>query len=106
MDICNTPSALVRTTMNWDQQQSLMLIAELQKHEILWNPKDKAFFNSQRKEEAWKKLAETLNAEVGEVKRKVDSLRGSYRRERSRIKKAQDAAASGVGKNFLGTLLF
>lgn len=97
MDMSVTPLPLVRTTMNWDQQQSLMLITELEKHEILWNPKDKAFHNSQRKEEAWKKLADNLNAEVGEVKRKVDSLRGSYRREKSRMKKAQEAATNGAG---------
>lgn len=101
MEVGNAPPPLVRTTMNWDQQQSLMLIAELQKMEILWNSRDKAFHNTQRKEEAWKQLAEAMNAEVGEVKRKVDSLRGSYRREKSRLKRAM---ASGGGNMFLKIL--
>lgn len=87
--------------MNWDQQQSLTLIRELQKFDLLWNPKANGFHITQKKEEAWLKLAEILNADVGEVKRKIDSLRGSFRREKSRIRKSQEAVASGAGKIFL-----
>lgn len=78
--------SMLRTNMNWDQHQSLALVAEFKKHEILWNPKHKSFFNSIEKDKAWKQLAETFNSEVVEVKRKIDSLRGSYRREKSRTK--------------------
>lgn len=73
--------------MNWDNDKSLELIAEFKKREILWDSKNSAFYNQVKKEEAWKELSNVFGLGVDEIKRKMDSLRGSYRRERNRVKR-------------------
>nr|CAI5851360.1 unnamed protein product [Callosobruchus analis] len=58
------------------------------------------YYNSIKKEGVWREIAEILNVEVQELKKKVESLKGSFRREKSRVKKA-----IGTGKGLSMTFL-
>nr|CAI5869393.1 unnamed protein product [Callosobruchus analis] len=53
-----------------------------------WKPGHPVYYNTIRKEDVWREIAEILNVKVQELKKKVESLRGSFRREKSRVKKA------------------
>lgn len=86
--------------MEWSQQIVLVLLEEYQKREILWKPRHPLYYNTIKKEDAWQEIAEILNVEVQELKKKIESLKGSFRREKSsrRVKKG-----TGTGKGLLMT---
>lgn len=86
--------------MEWSQQKVLVLLEVYQKREILWKPRHPSYYNSIKKEDAWREIAEILNVEVEELKKKIESLKGSFRRERSRVKKG-----TGTGKGLFMTFL-
>lgn len=73
--------------LNWDNEKSLELISEFKTREILWDSKNSSFYNQSKKEEAWRDLGQTFGLGIDEIKRKVESLRGSFRREKNRMKK-------------------
>nr|CAH7730202.1 unnamed protein product [Callosobruchus chinensis] len=73
--------------MEWSQQIVLVLLEEYQKREILWKPRHPLYYNTIKKEDAWREIAAILNVEVQELKKKMESLKGSFRREKSRVKK-------------------
>jgi hypothetical protein len=79
--------------MEWTNENALFLIAEYEKSEILWNPRHQQYFNTIKKEDAWNEIACKLKFPVEELKKKMESLKGSFRRERSRIK-----SRMGTGK--------
>nr|CAH7742013.1 unnamed protein product [Callosobruchus chinensis] len=79
--------------MEWSQQIVLVLLEEYQKREILWKPRHPLYYNTIKKEDAWREIAAILNVEVQELKKKMESLKGSFRREKSRVKKG-----TGTGK--------
>nr|CAH7736572.1 unnamed protein product [Callosobruchus chinensis] len=73
--------------MEWSQQIVLVLLEEYQKREILWKPRHPLYYNTIKKEDGWREIAAILNVEVQELKKKMESLKGSFRREKSRVKK-------------------
>ncbi|XP_011871768.1 PREDICTED: uncharacterized protein LOC105564173 [Vollenhovia emeryi] len=79
--------------MEWDQETCIQLINEYRKKEVLWNPRDPAYYNKLKKEDAWKELREKFGKSIEELKKKIDSLKGSYRREKTRAK-----TSMGTGK--------
>lgn len=87
---------LLLIIMEWSQNVVLLLLEEYQKREILWKPRHPLFYNTIKKEDAWQEVAEIVNVEVQEIKKKIESLKGSFRREKSRIKKG-----TGTGKGLL-----
>ncbi|XP_011143488.1 uncharacterized protein LOC105185577 isoform X2 [Harpegnathos saltator] len=79
--------------MEWDQEICMQLINEYRNREVLWNPRDSAYYNKVKKEDAWKELSEKIGKNSEEVKKKIESLKGSYRREKARVK-----TSIGTGK--------
>nr|CAH7769718.1 unnamed protein product [Callosobruchus chinensis] len=77
----------------WSQQIVLVLLEEYKKKEILWKPRHPLYYNTIKKEDAWREIAEILNVDVQELKKNMESLKGSFRREKSRVKKG-----TGTGK--------
>lgn len=75
--------------MEWDNNKALQLIEEFQKRDILWNPKHAAFYNMNKKEDAWMSLSQAMHCSVEEVKKKMGSLKGSFRRERNRVRRTR-----------------
>lgn len=80
--------------MEWDQEKCLKLITEYKNLGLLWNPRDRTYYNKLKKENAWKILAEKIECSIEEVKKKIESLKGSYRREKTRVKRSR-----GKGKD-------
>ncbi|XP_045763537.1 uncharacterized protein LOC123866183 [Maniola jurtina] len=62
----------------------------------LWDPKQKHYFNKISREIIWRRISAEVNIPVPEVKKKLTSLLGSYRREKSRENKSK--LRSGTGK--------
>ena len=79
--------------MEYDHEFSLRLINEYRRLEILWNPGYPGYFYKDKKEDAWDLLSERMGKSVEVLKAKVDSLKGSYRREKARTK-----SGTGTGK--------
>ncbi|XP_075238637.1 uncharacterized protein LOC142334466 [Lycorma delicatula] len=75
--------------MEWSDDTVIELIREYKAHPVLWNPQHKYYKFNNRKLEAWTHIAEILNVDIAELKRKMASLLASYRRERQKaIKKS------------------
>lgn len=71
--------------MEWSDDNVIELIGEYESHPVLWNPRHNHYKLNNKKLKAWREIAEILNADVGELKRKMASLLASYRRERQKI---------------------
>ena len=72
--------------MEWTQEKRLEIISYYQKREILWNPRHPQYYNNIKKEDAWWEIANESHVNINELKKKFESLKGSYRRERAREK--------------------
>lgn len=84
--------------MEWPDCKSLQLIQLYREKRILWDPLDKNYKNSKKKMDDWEEIATKMNTDVTNVKKKIESLQGSYRRERQR----QDTShRSGAGTDDL-----
>ncbi|XP_071639782.1 uncharacterized protein [Temnothorax longispinosus] len=90
---CVQSNPTVVYLMEWDQEICIQLINEYKNKEVLWNPRDSAYYNKIKKEDAWRELAEKTGKSSEEVKKKIESLKGSYRREKTRVK-----TSMGTGK--------
>jgi len=73
--------------MEWNNESCLNFIQYYQLHPVLWNQKNNYYFSKTKKNEAWKIIAKNLNRDVEDVKKKSQSLLGSYRCEKSKGKK-------------------
>lgn len=73
--------------MDWSREDSLHLIQEYKKYQLLWDPRHKNYFNKIKKNEAWAEIAKTFNTDVDKARNKMASLLGSFRRERGKGKK-------------------
>lgn len=70
---------------DWTNQHSLLLIHEYRKYPVLWNSRHKYHFNKNRKQDAWQNIASVCRASVEEVRKKMQSLLGSFRREKKKM---------------------
>ncbi|CAH1957500.1 unnamed protein product [Acanthoscelides obtectus] len=82
--------------MSWDTEKTISFIKEYEKRPILWKKNDKHYYNIIRKEDAWREIGEICNESVDVLKKEIDSLRGSRRREKNRIAKSM---GTGKGRN-------
>lgn len=70
--------------MNWTDELSLKLIECYRLKPMLWDPTHKDFKLSKKKIDLWKEIADEMKCEEAEVRRKIESLLTSYRREMKR----------------------
>ncbi|KAF5297901.1 hypothetical protein FQA39_LY11886 [Lamprigera yunnana] len=80
--------------MNQDSCRGL--IHEYRKKQILWNTRYPSYYSKTKKEEAWKDLATHINMPVDKVKKKIESLKGTYRKEKSRIKQTSQSGRDQI----------
>lgn len=73
---------------------ALKLISLYREKPILWDSTQNDYKNIKKKYDCWTELASEMGADVTSVKKKMDSLLGSFRRERSR---QEDTRRSGAG---------
>lgn len=76
------------TLPRMDQEKCLELIELYKNVKYLWDSKEKDYHNVNKREDTWKKFGIILNVPVHELKAKMKSLLGTYRREKSRVKKS------------------
>lgn len=87
--------------MEWSKDDCLMLIQEYQKYKLLWDAKDPFHYSKTKKHDAWCSLAKLFNTDHEEVRKKMASLSGSFRREKAKGKKSM---GTGKGKYLLTNL--
>ena len=82
--------------MEWSNEKSLQLIDLYRGHECLWNPKIVDYKNRVKKVDAWNEICTQFvpKLDVIELKKKMESLLSSFRRERQKEK----CSSSGTGK--------
>lgn len=57
--------------MKWNVIDSLHLIEEYSKHDVLWNPRHCDYCNQKEKVDAWNSIAIACNVKTEEVKKKI-----------------------------------
>ncbi|GJQ79917.1 hypothetical protein Trydic_g18361 [Trypoxylus dichotomus] len=77
-------------SFEWTSDTVMQLIDEYKNRPILWDRDHKHFRNGDRKMKAWLEMAAVFDIkETWEVKKKMNSLLASYRRERHKIRLKQ-----------------
>ncbi|XP_078044192.1 uncharacterized protein LOC144473822 [Augochlora pura] len=71
-----------------DNEKCKIFIEVYKRHRSLWDPKHYDYHNSAIRESSWREISSILNLPVAELKNKMKSLMGTYRREKSRQKKS------------------
>ncbi|XP_011557314.3 uncharacterized protein LOC105388152 [Plutella xylostella] len=77
-----------------DRDQCLQLIHLYSQYRYLWNPSDPNYCKKALREKTWAKIGREMKMAPAELKRKMESLLGSFRRERHREKKSRESAAT------------
>nr|CAH7720345.1 unnamed protein product [Callosobruchus chinensis] len=78
--------------MEWNNDNVLELINAYRVRPVLWNSLDPYYKNKNKKEDAWRELADMLTTDTAEIKKKMQSLLASFRREKQKLK-----TTSGMG---------
>lgn len=86
--------------MEWSNSVVLELIDLYRDNECLWNPIDNDYKNKIKKMDAWNEISGILKCDPGEVKKKMESLLSSFRRERQ---KHEQSVKTGSGTNEIYT---
>lgn len=81
--------------MEWGQEKCLELIDLYEQYPILWNPKHGFYYNKIKKHDAWVKISDEMQLPKDEVKKKMESILASFRREKGKGKKS---IGTGKGK--------
>lgn len=70
--------------MEWSNDLTLQLIELYREKGCLWDPTDNTYKLRNAKADAWNELGVAFKCSAAEVKKKMDSLLASFRRERQR----------------------
>ncbi|XP_074030549.1 uncharacterized protein [Leptinotarsa decemlineata] len=70
--------------MEWTNSACLKLINLYREREVLWNPVHNDYKNKIKKLDAWNDISKIMKGDTGEVKKKMESLLTSFRRERQK----------------------
>lgn len=71
--------------MAWNRENCLKLIDLYKQQPSLWDPTNQNYYTRLNKQNAWLNIANSLECSVDDVKRKMESLLGSFRREKGRL---------------------
>ncbi|KAF7274315.1 hypothetical protein GWI33_013021 [Rhynchophorus ferrugineus] len=80
--------------MEWSNRTVLQLIEAYREQPVLWNSTDFYYKNRNRKEDGWNELAGIFGTDSSEIKKKIQFLLASFRREKQKV-----MITSGVGTN-------
>ncbi|GFU55967.1 hypothetical protein NPIL_237201 [Nephila pilipes] len=69
----------------WTDDFTLSLIDEYRRHEVLWNLEHPYYKSLPRKSKAWEVMAEVMQIDATELKRKMSCLLSTYRKVRRKI---------------------
>lgn len=79
-----------------DKEDSIRLIQLYGSFKMLWDSKDPDHLNKSKREDCWRTISKEMKLPIPELKKKLDSLTGSYRREKSKQRKSN---ITGSGKD-------
>lgn len=68
--------------MEWTDKRSLQLIRLYKENPILWDPSHDQYKFVKKKNDVWKQIARIMKSEVIEIRKKMESLLASFRRQR------------------------
>nr|CAH7767970.1 unnamed protein product [Callosobruchus chinensis] len=71
--------------MEWNNDNVLELINAYRVRPVLWNSLDPYYKNKNKKEDAWRELADMLTTDTAEIKKKMQTLLASFRREKQKL---------------------
>lgn len=71
-------------SLEWNDNRSLRLISLYRDKPILWDPSHSDFKLLKKKNDVWFQIAQTMKVDILDVRRKMESLLASFRRERLR----------------------
>ncbi|XKL68036.1 hypothetical protein PGB90_003527 [Kerria lacca] len=82
-----------------------ILIKEVRKRKILWDRKDKNYYNRSLVDKEWSKVAEQLNESKEAVKTKWKNLRDTFRKELKKIPESSDIYSTDIERasHYTGT---
>jgi hypothetical protein len=81
--------------MDFTDDQIINLINEYEKYPVLWDPNHKFYKLNNKKKDAWDEMASFFNINGEVLKKKMNSVLNSYRRERQKV----NSKTSGMGAN-------
>ena len=84
--------------MAWSNEKTLNLIKLFEERPILWQKGHSLYYNQIKKEDAWSEIGVIIKEDVSIIKKKIESLRGSRRREKTRLTKSK---GTGKGKKYI-----
>jgi hypothetical protein len=70
--------------MEWSNTVSLRLIGLYREKELLWNPTHADYKSKLKRLDAWNETSQLLGCDQTEVRKKMESLLTSFRRERQK----------------------
>lgn len=70
--------------MEWNNKSILKLIDLYREQNCLWDPANSDYKNKSKRLEAWTEISHLIGTNMDDVKRKMESLLTSFRRERQR----------------------
>jgi hypothetical protein len=79
--------------MEWSEDLVLQLIEAYRDRPVLWDVRHECFKIKSKRNDVWEELATLFNTNRYEVKKKVNSLLASFRRERRKV----ICTSSGIG---------
>lgn len=82
--------------MEWCNDSVLQLINAYRIRPVLWNSSDPYYKNKNKKEDAWGEIADMMKTDSAEIKKKIQSLLASFRREKQKLKTTSGMGAEEV----------
>lgn len=80
----------------WTNDKTILLLEIYKDAECLWNPKNADHKCANKRYDALKNIAEAVECDVQEVKRKIKNLTGQFYRERMKYRKYKKSGATSV----------
>lgn len=77
--------------MDWTEEKTLYFIKLYKQRDVLWNPSHPNHYNKKLRKKAWEDMAQKLGKTSEELKRKMNALSSSLRRERCKIRISKNA---------------
>lgn len=72
--------------MEWTNNLVIKLVQQYEARPMLWNPNHELFRILSAKIDAWEELSTNFDIEISDLKKKVQSVLASHRRENGRVK--------------------
>ena len=82
---CNEKHDKRKRKGKWNEENVTAFIRLLEERPCLWNIFDSQYTKREKRDSAYKEIAETLEREVGEIKTKINNLRAQLGREIGKI---------------------